>query len=84
MSEPIKSDTGKVLGTFAMYFTEPRSPSTTEIEIIEACVRSVKATYSDYLLLKNRFIVSQHEITVLIYFSSQYIRNNTIVAKYTV
>ena len=36
-SEPIKSETGKVLGTFGLYFTEPRSPSTTEIEIIEAC-----------------------------------------------
>ena len=36
-SEPIKSETGRVLGTFGLYFTEPRSPSTTELETIEAC-----------------------------------------------
>ncbi|MBE9043610.1 PAS domain S-box protein [Pleurocapsales cyanobacterium LEGE 10410] len=36
-SEPIKSETGKVLGTFGLYFTEPRSPKPKELEIIEAC-----------------------------------------------
>lgn len=36
-SEPIKSETGKVLGTFGMYFTEARSPKPKELEIIEAC-----------------------------------------------
>ena len=36
-SEPIKSETGRVLGTFGLYFTEPRSPSSKELEIIEAC-----------------------------------------------
>ena len=36
-SEPIKSETGRVLGTFGLYFTEPRSPSTKKLEIIEAC-----------------------------------------------
>ena len=36
-SEPIKSDTGKVLGTFGLYFTEGRSPEPKELEIIEAC-----------------------------------------------
>ncbi len=36
-SEPIKSETGRVLGTFGLYFTEPRSPSAQELEIIEAC-----------------------------------------------
>ena len=36
-SEPIKSETGRVLGTFGLYFTEPRSPSAKELEIIEAC-----------------------------------------------
>ena len=38
-SEPIKSKTGKVLGTFGMYFTEPRSPKPKELEIIEACAK---------------------------------------------
>lgn len=36
-SEPIKSKMGKVLGTFGLYFTEPRSPSAKELEIIEGC-----------------------------------------------
>ena len=36
-SEPIKSNTGQVLGTFDLYFTEPRSPEPKELEIIEAC-----------------------------------------------
>ncbi|HBB32186.1 MAG TPA: hypothetical protein DDZ80_14815 [Cyanobacteria bacterium UBA8803] len=35
-SEPIMSDTGKVLGTFAMYFTEVRSPHAQELEAIES------------------------------------------------
>lgn len=37
-SEPIKSDTGKVLGTFGLYFTKPRSPELKEFKLIEACV----------------------------------------------
>ena len=36
-SEPIKSETGRVLGTFGLYFTEPRSPKPQELEIVEAC-----------------------------------------------
>ncbi|MBW4534336.1 MAG: PAS domain S-box protein [Pleurocapsa minor HA4230-MV1] len=36
-SEPIKSNTGKVLGTFALYFTEAKLPEPKELEIIEAC-----------------------------------------------
>ncbi len=38
-SEPILSDTGKVLGTFAMYFTEARSPDKRELEVIESLAR---------------------------------------------
>lgn len=38
-SEPILSDTGKVLGTFAMYFTEVRSPDNRELEVIESLAR---------------------------------------------
>lgn len=36
-SEPIKSNTGQVLGTFDLYFTEARPPKSKELEIIEAC-----------------------------------------------
>ena len=35
-SEPIKSDTGKVLGTFAMYLNELRSPDDRELEMLES------------------------------------------------
>jgi PAS domain S-box-containing protein len=35
-SEPIKSEMDKVLGTFAIYSYEPRSPSHEEIELIES------------------------------------------------
>jgi PAS domain S-box-containing protein len=34
-SEPIKGKDGSVLGTFAMYFSEPRAPRIYEIEFIE-------------------------------------------------
>ncbi len=34
-STPIKSRTGKVLGTFAMYYREPRAPSAADLELIE-------------------------------------------------
>jgi PAS domain S-box-containing protein len=34
-SEPVFSSSGQVLGTFAMYYTEPRKPRATEIEFIE-------------------------------------------------
>ncbi|MBP9888748.1 MAG: PAS domain S-box protein [Leptospiraceae bacterium] len=33
-SEPFKDDTGKILGTFAAYYTEVRSPKKSEISII--------------------------------------------------
>lgn len=36
-SEPIKSNTGQVLGTFDLYFTEARPLEPKELEIIEAC-----------------------------------------------
>lgn len=35
-SEPIRSPAGTVLGTFAMYYNEPRVPSDAELHIIEA------------------------------------------------
>lgn len=35
-SEPIRSSTGTVLGTFAMYYDAPRSPTDAELHIIEA------------------------------------------------
>ena len=35
-SEPIKSEKDKILGTFAIYSYEPRSPSHAEIEVIES------------------------------------------------
>lgn len=38
-SEPILSDQGKVLGTFALYFTEVRSPDLRELEVIESLAR---------------------------------------------
>ena len=38
-SEPILSDKGKVLGTFALYFTEVRSPEPKELEVIESLAR---------------------------------------------
>jgi len=38
-SEPIVSDQGKVLGTFALYFTEVRSPDLRELEVIESLAR---------------------------------------------
>ena len=38
-SEPIKSDTGKVLGTFAMYLNESRSPDERELEMLESLAR---------------------------------------------
>jgi PAS domain S-box-containing protein len=38
-STPIKSHQGNVLGTFAMYYTEPRRPSPPEIQLIEVATR---------------------------------------------
>jgi len=38
-SEPIKSDTSKVLGTFAMYLNESRSPDESELEMLESLAR---------------------------------------------
>ncbi len=35
-SQPIRSRTGEVLGTFAMYYMVPRRPSRLDIEVIEA------------------------------------------------
>jgi GAF domain-containing protein len=35
-SQPIRSAAGDVLGTFAMYYSEPRSPNPSDIQLIEA------------------------------------------------
>ncbi len=35
-SEPIKSEQGDILGTFALYFKQPQSPKQLEIEVIES------------------------------------------------
>jgi len=35
-SEPLVSKDGAVLGTFAMYYGEPRTPDTSDLELIEA------------------------------------------------
>jgi GAF domain-containing protein len=35
-SEPIRSPGGEVLGTFALYYSEPRSPTAADLEVIEA------------------------------------------------
>ncbi|HEX2165929.1 MAG TPA: GAF domain-containing protein [Longimicrobiales bacterium] len=35
-SEPIRSSEGKVLGTFALYYDEPRKPTETDLNVIEA------------------------------------------------
>ena len=35
-SEPIRARDGSVIGTFAMYYDEPRAPSQAELSIIEA------------------------------------------------
>ena len=49
-SEPIKSDAGKVLGTFGLYFTKARSPDLQELEIIEACANlaSIVITHQQF------------------------------------
>ena len=38
-SQPIRSRDGAVLGTFAMYYREPRAPTPEELEIIDAAAR---------------------------------------------
>ena len=42
-SEPIRASTGEVLGTFAMYYQEPRSPTAAELEIIETAAARAAA-----------------------------------------
>jgi GAF domain-containing protein len=42
-SEPIRSPTGEVLGTFALYYPEPRSPTHTELEVIGAAAERAAA-----------------------------------------
>jgi GAF domain-containing protein len=38
-SEPIQSSAGDVLGTFALYYDEPRAPTRADLDIIEAAAR---------------------------------------------
>ena len=41
-SEPIISRSGEVLGTFAMYFDEPKLPTDSHIEMIKGCVLNAR------------------------------------------
>jgi PAS domain S-box-containing protein len=47
-SEPIFSQRGKVLGTFAMYYGEPRSPSPLDLQLIEAAARHAATAIERY------------------------------------
>ena len=42
-SQPIRSSAGAVLGTFAMYYDEPKAPTEPELQIIEAAARRAGA-----------------------------------------
>lgn len=42
-SEPIRSSTGEMLGTFAMYYDEPKAPTTSDLLIIEAAASRAAA-----------------------------------------
>jgi len=39
-SIPIVSSRGQVLGTFAMYYPEPREPNPVDLELVEICIRT--------------------------------------------
>jgi len=41
-SSPVVSSNGKVLGTFCMYYREPRSPSSQDLELIELATHLVR------------------------------------------
>ncbi|TWU21458.1 Sensor protein FixL [Novipirellula galeiformis] len=38
-SEPIIASCGRVVGTFAMYYTEPRSPDAEDLQFVESCAK---------------------------------------------
>lgn len=42
-SEPIRSEAGDVLGTFAMYYAEPREPHEADLQIIQAAANRAAA-----------------------------------------
>lgn len=56
-SEPIKDSHGNVLGTFAIYHTQPTKPSATEIELIESYANlaqlSIEQSRAHALLLES-------------------------------
>jgi PAS domain S-box-containing protein len=57
-STPIIGDDNRVLGTFAMYYTEPRLPSPEHVQLIEMAVQLARVTIeamSDEDLLRNTF-----------------------------
>ncbi|OIR17800.1 putative diguanylate cyclase YdaM [mine drainage metagenome] len=76
-SEPIRSSRGKILGTFAIYHTQPKSPELEDIERIGAAANLAsiaienryayeeleRRAYSDYLtgLANRRFFLEQAE-----------------------
>ena len=47
-SQPILSPRGQVLGTFAMYYSEPRVPGREELEIIEAAARRAETLLEQF------------------------------------
>jgi signal transduction histidine kinase len=52
-SEPIMGTAGKVFGTFAMYYTEPRSPLEEDIQFIETSANLAAIVFENDLSRKN-------------------------------
>ncbi len=64
-SEPILDSTGAVLGTFALYYREPRGPTPADVELIETAARLARlaiqaARAHDALSASNRSLELAH------------------------
>jgi diguanylate cyclase (GGDEF)-like protein len=65
-SSPIKSRAGKVIGTFAFYFTEKRGPSRLEEQIVNVCVHlCAVAIESDMAWSETRRLAFEDTLTGL-------------------
>ena len=50
-SEPIMSASGDMLGTFALYFDKPKSPSQRHIELIQTCVFNARLAIEHHRMI---------------------------------
>jgi len=89
-SEPIRSADGDVLGTFAIYYREPRSPDQTDLEIITTsaplagvAIECIRARHRQALLMRELDHRVKNNLTMVLSIAEQTVTSAGTLGQFT-